>query len=146
MDFWTHGPQKTLFVKCLKSHVSEDSSTSHMVNGPAETLFKPKRQHLYHIYINLCKQFKFKRSLWLICKIFGLFVNPFTVENKYSLLNRGNLLQHFQRLLSQKWQTTFLDFFFNFLDLDSPLGILKKKMTLLAHVLLNFQTPKSLVR
>ena len=34
MDFWTHGPGKNLFVNCLKSHVSENPSTSNIVNGP----------------------------------------------------------------------------------------------------------------
>ena len=31
-----------------------------------------------------------------------LFVNPLTAEDKYILLNRGNLLQHFKVQLSQK--------------------------------------------
>ena len=67
-----------------------------------ETLFKSERQHLYHIYQSLSLQFRLKKSLWVICKILGLFVNPLTADDKYSFLNRANLLQHFQVQLSQK--------------------------------------------
>ena len=34
MYFWTYSHWKTWLDKCLKSRVSEDSSTSNMVNGP----------------------------------------------------------------------------------------------------------------
>ena len=34
MYFWTYGLRKTWLDKCLKSLVSEDSSTKNMVNGP----------------------------------------------------------------------------------------------------------------
>ena len=34
MYFWTYGLQKSWLGKCLKSPLSEDSSTSNMVNGP----------------------------------------------------------------------------------------------------------------
>ena len=34
MDFLTYGLRKTWLEKCLKSHDSEDPSTSNMVNGP----------------------------------------------------------------------------------------------------------------
>ena len=79
----------------------------------AETLFKASRQHLYHIYLSLWKQCRFKKSLWVICKILGLLVNAFTAHNLYSLLNRGNLLQHYQMQLSQK-RKIFSDFLFPF--------------------------------
>ena len=39
------------------------------------------------------------------------FVNPLTADDKYYLLNRGNLLQDFQMQLSQK-RKSFLDIFF----------------------------------
>ena len=42
-----------------------------------------------------------------------MFVNPLTADDKYSLLNRGNLLQHFQMQLSQK-RKIFSGFFFAF--------------------------------
>ena len=38
----------------------------------------------------------------MIYKILGLFVNPLTADDNYSLFNRGNLLQHIQMHLPQK--------------------------------------------
>ena len=49
----------------------------------------------------------------MICEILGLFVNTLTVDDKYSLLNRDNLLQHLQ-VQPSKRQKTFPDFFFAF--------------------------------
>ena len=46
----------------------------------------------------------------VLCKILRLFVNTLTADDKYSLLNRGNLTQPIQILLSQK-QNTFYEFF-----------------------------------
>ena len=48
-----------------------------------------------------------------MCKILGLFVNTLTANDKYSLLNRENLLQHRQIQLSQK-QKSFSQFFVAF--------------------------------
>ena len=48
-----------------------------------------------------------KKSLWVIYKILGLFVNPLTVDDKYSLLNRRNLFEHFQMQLSKKQKKIF---------------------------------------
>ena len=56
----------------------------------------------------------------MICKILGLFVNALTADDKYSLVNRDNLTQPIQILLSQKQQTLshflsgFLKFTLNF--------------------------------
>ena len=41
------------------------------------------------------------------------FVNLLSGNNKYSLLNSGNLLQHFLMQLSQKWKK-FSEFLFKF--------------------------------
>ena len=71
-------------------------------------------------------QFRFKNSLWVICKILGLFVNPLTADDKYSLLNRSNLLQHFQMQLSQK-RKTFSEFFFAFSKFRFNFNHLQKK-------------------
>ena len=86
----------------------------------------------------------------LICKILGLFVDPLTADEKYSPLNKGNSLQHFQMELSQK-QKTFSDIFFFFfflhcLYLDSNLNIFKKKVILAGDVFLNLGTSKYVVR
>ena len=46
-----------------------------------------------------------------MCKILGLFVNPLTADDMYSLLNKDNLLQHLEMKLSHK-EKTFSEFFF----------------------------------
>ena len=46
-------------------------------------------------------------------KILGLFVNTLTADDKFSLLNRGRLLQHVRVQLSQNLKT-FTEFFFFF--------------------------------
>ena len=74
-----------------------------------------------------------------------LSVNPLTADDKYSLLKRGNLLQHFRIHLSQKRKIS-LNFFFHFLNLDSILNIFKKEMILIPDVFLNLRTPKHLVK
>ena len=79
----------------------------------AETLLKSERQQLYHIYWSLSRILDLKKSLWVIWKVLGLFVNPLKADDKYSLLNRGNLLQHFQMHLSQK-RKIFCGLFFTF--------------------------------
>ena len=50
----------------------------------------------------------------VLCKILSLFVNTLTADDKYSLLNRDNLTQSIQTLLSQK-QKTFSEIFSSFL-------------------------------
>ena len=50
----------------------------------------------------------------MLCRILRLFVNILTGDDKYSLLNRDNLTQPIQILLSQK-QNTFYQFFSAFL-------------------------------
>ena len=79
----------------------------------AETLLKSNWQHLYYIYWSLWRILELKKSLWLICKVWRLFVNPLTADDKYSLLNRGNLLQNFQIHLYQK-RKIFCEFFLMF--------------------------------
>ena len=41
----------------------------------------------------------------VLCKILRLFINTLTANDKYSLLNRGNLTQPIQILLCQKQKT-----------------------------------------
>ena len=77
-----------------------------------KTLFRAERQDLYLIYWTLWRTFKFKKCLWVTCKILGLFVTPFTANDKYSPLNRGNFLQHFQMQLSKKRKILSIFFLF----------------------------------
>ena len=55
-----------------------------------------------------------KNSILLIFRNLRLFVNTMTADNKYSLLNRDNLMQPIQMQLYRK-QKTFSDFFSAFL-------------------------------
>ena len=55
------------------------------------------------------KQLSWKKSLLVICKVLGLFVNTLTADDKYSLLNRDNLTQPIRIQLSPK-QKTFCEF------------------------------------
>ena len=71
-------------------------------------------------------------------------------DDKYSLLNRDNLLQDLQIQLSQEEKKIFPNFFFFFFlhfgNLDYILNIFEKKMTLIADVFLNLRTAKNAVR
>ena len=71
-------------------------------------------------------QFSWKNSLLGICKILGLFVNPLTADDKYFLLNRDNLEQHFQIQLSHK-QKIFSECFFEFSKLWFNFEYFQKK-------------------
>ena len=76
---------------------------------PAQTLLKLERQHLYHIYWSMWNQLTYKKSHLVIYKIFRLFVNTLTADDKFSLLNTDNSMQPIQMLLSQK-QKILLNF------------------------------------
>ena len=73
-------------------------------------LLRSERQHLYHIYWSMGRQFNCKKYLLVICKILRLFINTFSAVDKYSLPNREYLTQPLQVQLSQK-QETFPRFF-----------------------------------
>ena len=57
----------------------------------AQTLLKCQGQLLYHFYWSLSRQFSYKKSLLLICKISTLFAKTLSADGKYSLLNREYL-------------------------------------------------------
>ena len=68
----------------------------------SQILLKSKRQCLYHIYSSLWRKLSWKKSLLVICKILGLFVNTLTANDRYSHLNTENLRQPSQIQLSNK--------------------------------------------
>ena len=80
----------------------------------AQTLLKFAWQHLYHIYWSLWMQLTCKKSLLVTWKILWLFPNTLSADGKYYLLNRDDLTQPIQMLLSRK-QKTFSQFFAKFL-------------------------------
>ena len=68
----------------------------------SQTLFKSSQQQFSHIYWSVCRIFSSKKSPLVICKILGLFANSLTADDKYTLLNRVNLMQPIQMELSKK--------------------------------------------
>ena len=78
-------------------------------------------------------QLSWKKSFLVIFKILGLFVNTFSADDKYPLLNRDNLSHHLEIQLSYKQKTSISRFFFFLLllhlrNVDSILSIFKKKV------------------
>ena len=140
MCFWNDGLWKMSKKSAFRGYFNKEHGKR------AKTLFKSERPHIYHIYWSLWRQLGLKKSSAVICKVLGFFTTPLTAKNKYSLLNRGNLLQHFKMQFSENWKTFSQYFFLHFLYLDSFFNIFKKKMTLTADVFLNLRTPKHVIR
>ena len=107
-----------------------------MVNWPKH--LQSERQHLYHIYWSLWRQFSWKKSLLVICSILGLFVNPwrpitsivFLIETIYCKIFRCNYLRK---------KKIFSKFFLDYGNLDSICNIFRKKDK--PHAFLNLPTP-----
>ena len=59
-------------------------------------------------------QLSWVKSVLVICKILGLFVNTLTGDDKYSLLTMDNLTQQIEMQLSKK-QKALSQFFSTFL-------------------------------
>ena len=81
----------------------------------------------------------------VLCKILRLCDNTLTDDYKYSPLNRDNLMQPIQILLSQK-QKTFSEFFSAFLKSTLNFEHFQKKMTLIADVFPKLPSPKKVIR
>ena len=92
----------------------------------AQTLFKFAWQNLYHIYWLLWRQLTFKKYLLVIRKISRLFPNTLSADDKYSLFNRGNLMQPIQMQLSRK-RKTFCYLFSSFLKSSLNFELFFKK-------------------
>ena len=124
MSFWTYGLPKTWLDKCRRRLVSDAPSTSNRVNGPKHCS-KLNNSTLAVFIDHFEDNSGSKKSLWVICKILELFHNPFTADGKYSLLNRRNILQHFQMQLSEKGKI-FSTYFFTFYKFRFTFEHLKK--------------------
>ena len=121
---------KTWLDKCLKSPVSEDPSTSNMVNV---------RKHYWNLhhstfiiflrhwpgnfvrkslsyYWSLATKLCSKKSLLLTCQILGLLVKTLAANEKYLVLNGENLTIPIQVILSEK-KNFFLNFLLHFWNL-----------------------------
>ena len=82
-----------------------------------QQLLKSELHYVPHLYCSLWRQLNLRKTLLVIFKLFGMFVNIFSVDGKYSLLNRDNLRQPIQMQLSRK--------FFCFQDTCIWIGCLK---------------------
>ena len=85
------------------------------------------------------------KSLLVICKILSLFLNIFTADDKYSLLNRENLMRPIQMKLSHK-QKRFSELFSAVLKSSLSFEHFQNKMPLRANVFPRLRTPKNPVR
>ena len=81
----------------------------------------------------------------MLCKILGQFVKTLTANDKYSLLNRDNLTQPIQILVSQK-QKSFSEFFSPFLKSTLNFEHFFKKNTLIDDVFPKLRNPQKVIR
>ena len=86
-----------------------------------------------------------KKSLLVISKILGMFINTLTADEKYSVPKKDNLTQPIQMQLSKK-QNVFLNLFLDSSNLDQIFNILKKMMIIIAYIVPKLQTAKDVVR
>ena len=95
--------QKTWLDKCLKSRNPEDAFNK-WHGKRSEKLMKPEGQHLYHIYWSIWMKLSWKKSLLVICKMLGLFVNTLTTNGKYFPLSGEKLKEpiHMELTMKQK--------------------------------------------
>ena len=144
MYFWTYVLRKTWLGKCLKSHVSENASTSNMVNGPKH--FSNLNGNTLTIFIDHCEGNSIGKSLsewyskyWhcLLTHWLPMTSILFLIDTIYGNLFRCNYIAN---------KNIFWIFLRVFENLDPFLNIFKKKMTLIADVLLNFWASKNVVR
>ena len=80
----------------------------------SQTLSESELQCLHHIYWSLWSQWSWETPVLVIRKILRLVLDTLTADDKYALLNRGNLTQPIHMQLSQK-EKTFSEFLFAFL-------------------------------
>ena len=92
----------------------------------AQTLSKFEAKPFNPLYWSMGRQLSYKKSLIVIYKISKLFPNTLSTDRKYSLLDRDNLTQRIQMLLSRK-QKTFSPFFPSFLKSSLNLEHFQKK-------------------
>ena len=80
----------------------------------------------------------------MTCKVLRLFVDTWTFDDKYSLLNRENSMQAIQMHLSEK-PKTFVVFLCAFFKSKSNFEHFQIKITLIDYVFSKLRTPKNVV-
>ena len=92
---------KSWLDKCLKSPVSEDPSTSNMVNMPKHC--RNLHHNTFIIFIDHCQgNWAGKGLSYWHAIILGLLVNTLAADEKHLVLHRDNLTIPIQMQLSQK--------------------------------------------
>ena len=91
----------------------------------AHSLFKSERRHLCHTDWLLTRLLSLKKCLLVIWKILRIFLNTFTADDKYSVLNRDSLTQPIQSKYLKK--NPFSRFFSKVLKCRWNFEHLKKK-------------------
>ena len=95
---------KTWLDNYQKNLVSEDPLTSNIVNVPKHCW--NLHRSTFIIFNDHCQEnWVGKKFLLLTCKILGFHVNTLSTDEKYSFLNRDNLMIPIQMQLSQKQKT-----------------------------------------
>ena len=117
-------PKNKVRSMSIRSSFKESFPKHHAEH--AQTLSKFARQHLYYIYWSPCRQFSYKKSLLVTCKISRLFRKTLSADGKYSLLNRDIYRDKFRcNYLENK--NVFLNFFMHFWNLIEISNIFKNK-------------------
>ena len=114
MYFRNWGLRKTSLNECLKSPVSDDPSTSSMVNE-TKHCWNLNDTTFSNLLINV-KAVELEKISLSDMQSFKSVFNTFTAQQKYSPLNRENLTQPIQMQLSGKKKIVF-DFFLDFWNL-----------------------------
>ena len=136
MDFWIYVLRKKRLVKCLKSSLSEDASTTKMVKG-WNTVQSLTTASLPYLLIPV-KEIQ-------ICSSLGLFVNQLTAMTSILFWTEAIYCNIF-RCLYLRNEKYFLNFLLHFINLDTIFNIFKKDMNLIADVFLNWRTSTNVVR
>ena len=103
---------KDVATKTFKSSCFRTPFENERVKG-FQRLLKSARHNYYSLFLSIGGKLGWKKSPSVWYKIFRLFVDALTTDDKYSGSNMQNLLQQFQTPLSQK-QNTFFDFLLHF--------------------------------
>ena len=144
MYFWTYGLSKTFLDKCLKTSVSEDPSTSDIING-LKHCWK-FNESTFTILIDPCEGNSGTKSP---CEWYGkswdCFLTHwlpitsilFLIETIYSNIFRCNYIRNQKHFLNL--------FFFTFSEFTFNFEHFQKKMILITDLFLNWRTRKDVV-
>ena len=102
---------KTVCQCINKSPLSYDTLTRRLVNGNKHS--SNMEDATINSYWSLWMILRWRKGLWLICKVLKPFLKALTGHDKYSLRNRDKLQQPYQMRLSQE-QEIFYELFFAF--------------------------------